>query len=255
MIATVTIAGASRQVDLSAGVALGIAIGDDGRHPRFFVDAPARFSPLRIGQFCGRMHQGGSCNADRIEFVPHCHGTHTEGAGHVMADRAPVDLGLNQALLPATLISVDVEAAEGDRSPEISEQALRWPSSSRALIIRTLPNEPSKRHRDYARAPRYPLLQPEAIRRMVEGGIEHLLIDTPSLDAADDEALVRHRLFWGLALDEKAPSLPAARRHATISEMIFVPDQAADGDYLLHLGLSTLVGDATPSCPIIYPIQ
>ncbi|AKS42494.1 cyclase family protein [Wenzhouxiangella marina] len=254
MIVELEMAGRARRVDLSAGIALGIPIGEDGRHPRFFVDGPARFSPLEVGGFCGRVQHGGSCNADRIDFVPHCHGTHTEGAGHVLPGRQAVDAELNQALIPASLITVRPEAGETGRSPCIRDSALQWPASSRALIIRTLPNGADKRERDYAKAPPYPLLEPEAVARMAASGIDHLLIDTPSLDGSDEEQLLRHRLFWGLDPESSSPSLPEARRSATVTEMIFVPDHAADGDYLLHLGLSNLVGDATPSCPILYPM-
>ncbi|MDP1142521.1 hypothetical protein, partial [Klebsiella pneumoniae] len=86
----------------------------------------------------------------------------------------------------------------------------------------TLPNGADKRERDYAEAPPYPLLEPAAVERMAASGIEHLLIDTPSLDGSDEERLLRHRLFWGLDPESSSTAVPASRSTATVTEMIFV---------------------------------
>ena len=47
--------------------------------------------------------------------------------------------------------------------------------------------------------------------------------------------------------------LDTSRRSAT--EMIFVPDGVPDGLYWLELGLSPLLSDATPSRPLLYPVE
>jgi len=252
MIATLTVDGQTRRADLSAGVSLGITIAEDGQHPRFFVDQGARFRPLQAGTFSGRVRQGGSCNADVVEFIPHCHGTHTEGFGHVCEGHEPVDAGLNTALFTARLVSVEPDRVDAQGSPVVSSKDLARHLDRQALIIRTLPNETSKRWRDYNRTPPYPILSDDAMRQVAEAGIQHLLIDTPSLDAADDPSLRLHRLFWQLAPNDARP--PEARQAATLTEMIFAPDEVDDGDYLLHLGLSTLVSDATASCPTLFEL-
>lgn len=252
MIANLTIDGQSVRADLTAGISLGIAIAEDGRHPRFFVDQGARFSPLKAGDFTGRVCQGGSCNADIVEFIPHCHGTHTEGFGHVSEAHDPVDATINNALYTARLVSVTPDRIDQHGSPVLSSADLADHLDRQALIIRTLPNDESKCRRDYSRAPCYPILSEEAMRQVAAAGVEHLLIDTPSIDAADDPSLRLHRLFWQISADQPLP--PPSRRRATLTEMIFVPDRVSDGDFLIHLGLSTLVSDATPSCPTLFEL-
>jgi arylformamidase len=257
MIGTIELAGRKRQVDLSRGVCIAIPIAPDGGHPRFFTDQAVRFETLASGGFTGRVSAGGSCNVDQLSLIPHCHGTHTEGVGHITRDARPVQQQLETGLIPATLISV--EPVEGSREttagpgPVITAGQIDWPEGARALMIRTLPNDSDKCRRDYARTPPYPLLSVDAMRKIVAGGIEHLLIDTPSIDAADDGGkLAQHRLFWGL--DPGQTEVSPQRAHCTITEMIYVPESTSDGDYLLSLGVSAIHGDASPSAPVIYPL-
>ncbi len=253
MIATLTIEDRSVRVDLSAGVSLGLTIGEDGHHPRFFVDQAAQFQALKAGDFSGRVCHGGSCNADEVRFIPHCHGTHTEGLGHVTLARDPVDRSVNQAMYTATVVTVRPDQVNEQGSPLLPLSAFEAALDSQAIVIRTLPNDESKRWRDYSAAPPYPILSEDAMQAIAAAGIQHFLIDTPSVDAADDPSLRLHRIFWGL--QDNADPAPDSRRSATITEMIFVPDHVADGRYLLHLGLSTLIGDATPSCPTLFELK
>ncbi|MFU8830862.1 MAG: cyclase family protein [Wenzhouxiangella sp.] len=258
MIARFHFAGAERRVDLGAGTSLAIPIDRDGQHPRFFVDRQVRFEPLAIGNFTGRVATGGSCNAEIITFIPHCHGTHTEGAGHITGTAEAVQETLAPGLISAALISVTpthehVETSVGT-GPVITAAAMDWPEGVQALIIRTLPNDPAKCRLDYAASPPYPLLSAEAMAKLVEAGIEHLLIDTPSVDAADDSGRLRqHRSFWGMGTGDERP---AERRAAcTITEMIYAPNELTDGLFLLSLGVSALRGDASPSAPVVFRMQ
>jgi hypothetical protein len=67
-----------------------------------------------------------------------------------------------------------------------------------------------------------------------ESGIQHLLIDLPSVDKEKDEGkLLAHKAFWNVT-DVNDLNLDA-RLEATITEMIYVPDNVADGSYLLNL--------------------
>lgn len=258
MIATLELGGRMRRVDLSTGHGLGIPIDRSGRHPRFYTDQPARFEALSNEGFTGRVAEGGSCNVDQVHLIPHCHGTHTEGVGHITRDAEPVQTGLSTGLMPAAVCSAPGQQTSSDEpagsGPVIEAAALDWPDWVEALIVRTLPNDPEKRQRDYARQPAYPLLSIEAMASIVERGIRHLLIDTPSVDAADDGGrLVQHRRFWGIEPDDQGPA--AERAGCTITEMIFVPDSVPDGLYLLSLGVGQLHSDAAPSAPIIFPLQ
>lgn len=257
MKAVIELAGRPRQVELDAGSSLAIPIEPGGRHPRFFTDQTVGFDTLSIGSFTGQVSAGGSCNVETVRFIPHCHGTHTEGVGHITRDARSVQTGLETGLIPAALLTVQPEQDSSETSagagPMISSKALDWPEGVRALILRTLPNEDSKCRRDYAASPPYPLLSVEAMDKIVAGGIDHLLLDTPSVDAANDGGhLTQHRRFWGMA--SGAVEANIARAHCTITEMIFAPDRLADGLYLLSLGVSALRGDASPSAPMIYPL-
>jgi kynurenine formamidase len=122
-----------------------------------------------------------------------------------------------------------------------------------ALIIRSLPNSPAKQHRNYTANPGFPVLDSKALQWLSARSLKHLLIDTPSLDGSQDPSLPNHRKWWGLDDSKQSADFPARRR--SITEMIYVPDEIADGEYWLHLELSPLVSDATPSRPMIYPVE
>lgn len=263
MITEVETGGRRRRFDLARACCIGLPLIPGGPNPHFFTDEEVAAEPLRSGDFTGSVTAGGSCNASVVTLAPHCHGTHTESAGHIDPDAADVHACLDGTPLTAQLISVDPVAA-GDcdetyvaelpaNSPLIPRRALAGLTRGvRALVLRTRPNDPDKRRRDYGAAPEYPVLTTAAAEFIVAHGIEHLYLDTPSLDcAADGGRLGIHRLFWGMGGNNRQPG--AERAHCTITEMIFVPDDLADGHYLLWPGLSPLAGEATPSSPWLIP--
>ena len=90
------------------------------------------------------------------------------------------------------------------------------------------------------------------MKYIVELGIKHLLVDTPSVDRLFDEGVLSaHNIFW--ETKEKKLNLNALNK--TITEMIFVPDNIKDGKYLLNLQFAPFVADAAPSRPILYKIN
>ena len=114
-----------------------------------------------------------------------------------------------------------------------------------ALIIRSLPNHEDKCSRNYS-GTNPPYLTPEAMEYIVQQGIEHLLLDLPSVDREQDEGkLACHKIFWNY------PEHP--RKHCTISELIYVPDTIKDGNYLLQIQIPNISCDAAPSRPVLYP--
>jgi len=123
-----------------------------------------------------------------------------------------------------------------------------------ALIVRTIPNPPTKRQRDYRAVPA-PFLSLPAATLLVERGIEHLVLDVPSADRASDQGLLSaHREFFGLAAGESARA--AVRRpQCTITELAYIGDAASDGACLLALQFPSLAGDALPSRPLLYPVH
>jgi arylformamidase len=258
VIASIELGGRSRLVDLANGASLAIPQMAGGGHPKFFITEDILTEPLEIGGFTGQVNSGCSCNVERLHMVPHCHGTHTEGPGHLTTDAMPIQHHLDLAMTPAILISVQPDCnatdPEDGQGPVIVAGQLEIPEEARAVIIRTLPNPADKCRRDYARATPYPVLSMEAVDKLVTAGVQHLLIDAPSVDPADDGGrLARHRRFWGMQTG--ATQAATDRAHCTITEMIYAPDSIADGLYLLSLGVSALHSDAAASAPVIYPIS
>jgi kynurenine formamidase len=211
--------------------------------------------------------RGASCNCDSITLIPHCNGTHTECAGHLTREPLHAQRIVPRGLLPALLLSVSPVPSEQttestDPAPHpddcvVTREALLsgWPAeppfAPRALVIRTNPNEPAKRARDYTEVTP-PYLTRQAALYIIERGIEHLVVDLPSIDRSHDEGrLTAHRVFFGLPPGDSALSR-AARSQCTITELAFIPDEAADGPYLLQLQVPAINGDAVPSRPLLH---
>lgn len=251
---------------------LAIPLAFDGEQPVFFAAPQASSAPLHNDSFIGDIAQGGSCRCVTHTFTPHCNGTHTECIGHVVSEAvsveniAPLDPQLALLLTVAAAPAQDSNehssppANSGDRwitAAALESAAESLPKAGcTALIIRTLPNPPDKRHWRYDAGPHLPpYFSSEAMAWIVDRGIEHLVVDLPSLDrAADAGHLTGHRLFWGLPAGSTA--LSAARRpHATVTELAYVDDSLADGLYALTLQVAPFVSDASPSRPIVYPLM
>ena len=126
-------------------------------------------------------------------------------------------------------------------------------SWNEALVLRTLPNDTTKKGASYSgQNPAY--LTREAMAWVREQGVEHLLVDLPSVDREEDDGeLGNHHLFWGLAAGETDPE-QAEGPWRTITEMIYVPEDVVDGTYLLSLQVPHFILDAAPSRPLLYPI-
>ena len=255
------------RVDLSRPYDLSVELDFQGPQVRHFGAPRASSQPFSVPGFPGSVTRGASCNCDSITLIPHCNGTHTECAGHLTREPLHAQRIVPRGLLPTQLVSVkpvpsDQTGESSDPSPQpgdrvVTRGALQagWPAEPayafRALVIRTLPNEPAKRARDYT-GTIPPYLTREAARHLVERGIEHLVVDLPSIDRAHDEGrLTAHRVFFGLPSGESALGR-ATRSQCTITELAYVPDEAADGAYLLQLQVPAINGDAAPSRPLLY---
>jgi len=71
------------------------------------------------------------------------------------------------------------------------------------------------------------------------------LLDLPSVDREqDDGKLAAHHAFWDFP--------HVIDRCRSITEMIYVPDEVLDGDYLLELQVPHFINDAAPSRPVLY---
>jgi hypothetical protein len=88
----------------------------------------------------------------------------------------------------------------------------------------------------------------ECVSYLIEKGVDHLLLDLPSVDRESDGGeLVFHHAFW------EVPSKPNFKR--TITELIFVDNKIEDGLYLLNIQMAPFENDASPSRPVLYEIR
>ncbi len=241
---------------------LSIPLDFAGAQPNHFGAPRAQATPIQVDGFTGDTRRGGSCNCAVLTLTPHCNGTHTETVGHLTDDAVPAASAALALTLTAQLVTVTPvqgsackETTEPPVQPDdllITRAALEAAGAAacEALIVRTLPNDTGKRSADWSTRPA-PFFTNEAMQFVVTLGVQHLLFDGPSLDRLwDDGKLSTHHIFWGLPAGSR-DSHQAHRREATVTEMIFVPDAAADGRYRLSLQLAPFVTDATPSRPLI----
>lgn len=256
------------RVHLEPAHDLSIPLTFDAAQPRFFGAPPATSTPLVAGTFVGDVRRGGTCNCESYELTPHCGGTHTECVGHITLERVSVRDAAKALLYPAVLASVTPVAASdtdersdpmpqsGDRLVTRSElvRATRGMhlDGSSAIVIRTLPNTAGKQSRNYDAGHAPPYFTIAAIEWMLGLGVEHLVVDLPSIDRASDQGrLTAHRLFWGMPPGEQ--SVAAAKRaHATITELAYIDDSVPDGHYMLSLQIAPFAADAAPSRPLLY---
>jgi arylformamidase len=263
-----TTEGRSWRADAGTRFDLAIELKFGGPQPLFFAGNAAYAEPLRADGFVGSVQAGASCNCGVYTIAPHCHGTHSECVGHVTNDSSGLSALTPAPLCLALLISVDpvplgnaaaapAEAADAVLNGKaLAEAARRWAGKPwRGLILRTLPNDVSKKSRRYAGSCPAPYLTGDAMHWIVERGVDSLVVDLPSLDRADDGgALAAHRIFWGLPSGATQASL-AARAHALVTELAFIPDEMPDGLYLMDLQIPAFATDAAPSRPVLYPVK
>jgi kynurenine formamidase len=254
----VTIAGRTWRVALDRPRSLAIPLRFNGLQPNFFDAPEASAQPLAVHGFVGDTRQGGACNVSELRLVPHCNGTHTESAGHILHETCPIHDALPQSLMPAVVISVTPAAEAGDsvitRAAVAAATDGYEADAMTALIVRTLPNDAAKMSAIYGDANEPPFFAAEAMTCLVERGVRHLLVDFPSIDRMNDRGrLANHRIFWNVAPGRREAG-PDSHLDRTVTEMIFVPDDIADGLYLLNLQAPAFASDAAPSRPVIYPL-
>ncbi|MEL6630082.1 MAG: cyclase family protein [Bacteroidota bacterium] len=252
------------------GTSIGIPMHFDGPQPNTY-GVPTSHAQAYEGQgFVGDVRQGGSCNFEQVQLIPHCNGTHTECIGHITAERIALSDCLDQYLFPVTLLSLTpqmgkttkekytphLEATDLVITRESLEEKLETVSSDllQAFIIRTLPNSSDKKETIYT-GKSAPFFTHDAMQYLYQKDVQHLLVDFPSVDRLFDEGkLSNHHIFWNVPQGSHVPT-PTSRRQATITELVYIPDHCPDGLYALYLAPAPFVSDAAPSQPIIYALS
>lgn len=274
---TVSVKSSGESYDIEIGNPLSIAIplNFGGIQPNAYDVEKAESSAFETGSLIGDTRRGGSCNFEKINFIPHCNGTHTECVGHITNERISVHDCLKDVFITARLISITPESANDTKESYvialdnedklITRKSLQtaiseWQDEQFAsgffegLIVRTLPNDKSKLTQTYIKdIP--PFFSTEAIEFIRQLKIKHLLVDLPSIDRLFDEGkLSNHRVFWNVE-PESFETNERSFIYNTITELIFVPDEIKDGAYLLNLQIAPFVADASPSRPVLFEIK
>lgn len=231
-------------VDLNRGIDLSIPFSVDGTLNAYHAPN-VQMEPVRMGDWVGEVSKGAPVNYRNISFNPHGKGTHTECVGHIDKEISSVNQNFNEFHCLAQVLSVKpMEVAENDHV--IMPQQLPELQGVPAVIIRTLPNETTKRSKNYSGSnPAY--LHHETVATLVRSGCRHLVLDLPSVDREEDGGkLIGHRTFWNYP--------EAIRSECTITELAFVPSSVLDGLYLLNLQVAPFENDAAPSRPLLFPL-
>ena len=251
--ATITHQNKTFQVDLSKPIDISLPLSNTEKNPiAWYIEKP-QIEPVRFGSWVGSVKGGATTNFNNIFFNPHGHGTHTECLGHITKEFYSINQALKTFFFTAQLISIQPEKQGEDFViTKMQVEKALGNSKPEAIVIRTLPNLNEKKSKNYSHT-NPPYLHEEAAIFIREKGIQHLLIDLPSVDKEKDEGkLLAHKAFWNVKdvnnLNEDA------RKNATITELIFVDDEVKDGSYLLNLQMASFENDASPSKPILFQI-
>ncbi len=236
-------------VDLANPLDLSLGIRRNKNVNAFYLPDP-QFVTVEAGEFVGDVEQGGSCNVENITISPHGNGTHTECIGHISQEKHMLSSCLTHYHFMARLITLNLTVNDNNdryiNDAELSKAIEDQEPGVEALIIRTIPNDPDKALKIYSgKRPAY--LSKKGAKLIAEKDFNHLLVDLPSLDHEQDGDLPAHHTFFGY------PDQPQI--HKTVTELIYAPNEIADGFYLLNLQALNLESDASPSRPVLYKIH
>lgn len=248
MIASVFHKGKNYSIDLYQPIDISMSLSSSEQSASAWYVAPMKLETVVNGSWVGDVGQGGSVNFRNIHFNPHGNGTHTECVGHISRDFITINQCLTTFMFVAEVVTVlpkqlengdfvinkrHLQEALGDQKPE-------------AIVIRTLSNGLNKLVAQYSNT-NPPYVLEDAILFLNDVGIEHLLIDMPSVDKESDGGqLAAHHAFWQYPYNTQLKK--------TITELIYVPNEVADGTYVLNLQIASFENDASPSKPILYKV-
>ena len=253
---------------------LAIKMDFEGPQPNHFGTEKATTDVLKLEGFTGDTSVGGSCNVNTLKMIPHCNGTHTETVSHIVNEDIWIGHAILESFNVAMLVTVTPVSAKGctetyrpaleDSDTLITAELLRKSVENigdvskvkpQSLVIRTLPNTIDKCSRAYSAKQSPAFFTVEAMEAVNQMGIQHLLVDVPSVDKMyDDGLLTNHHLFWNVV--EGTHQLSADTfQNKTITEMIFVEDEIIDGIYMLNIQVPAFCSDAAPSRPVIFPAK
>lgn len=236
-------------VDLAQPLDISIPLipGSDG--PNCFWAPLFDANPVKSGDWIGDVNLGGGVNFKNVQINPHGNGTHTECVGHISEEKVTINSVLKNFHHVARVVSIFPQKMEDEDKVITLEQISEALEDDvpEAIIIRTLPNGIEKLKRIYS-GTNPPYIHHEAIKYLIDKGVQHLLLDLPSVDREEDGGqLLAHKAFWEYPLKIDTEK--------TISEMVFVDNAIPDGLYLLNLQIVSFELDASPSKPVLYQMK
>ena len=251
MIAEININNEKFKVDLNNPIDLSLTSKGEKSFKAWYVDE-IKINPIKNGDFIGSVNEGGAVNFREILINPHGNMTHTESVGHISKEKINVNKLLKTNNFLAQLITIKPQKIinknkkEVDQIISLKQIKNKIIPNIQALIIKTQNNYYELTKKNYNNT-NWPFLAESSASYIRSKGIQHLLIDQPSIDKEFDEGkLLAHRAFWNYPneIDSKK----------TITELIGIPNHVKDGRYLLNLTLANIENDAVPSRPIIYKL-
>lgn len=237
------------QIDLAKPIDLSIEMNSES--VQAWYQDHLKIEPVVDGDFIGEVKSGAPVNFRNIFFNPHAHGTHTECYGHISKEWVSVSNCITDYFHLSKVITVTPDELDnGDfvitKDHIIGRLGINELNVT-ALIIRTTPNSLEKKSCNYSNT-NPPYILADAMQYIVEQKINHLLVDLPSVDKENDDGkLLSHRVFWNY------PNSP--RKSASITEMIYVPNDVRDDVYFVQLQFPKFNNDASPSRIFIYSIN
>ena len=241
MKAIINLNGSVYKIDLNQAISISTPFHGKNHLPKAFYSPDLDIEPVRTDGWIGSTLEGGILNFKNVFINPHGNGTHTECVGHIAKEPYMIKDCLKSNFHLGQLISIQPRSNETDTfitHKQIKE--IQFEENVNCLIIRTLPNAYSDKIKDWSGTnPCY--IEYQAMNLLIEMGIEHFMIDLPSVDRESDEGkLLAHKTFWQYPGN-------SPRRNATITEMIYAPEEVEDGLYLVDIQVLPLAMDASPS--------
>lgn len=241
-------------IQTEEGIDLSIPLKEGVDNVNAWYAAPVEIKPISFGDFIGDVNQGGAVNFKTVLLNPHGNGTHTECVGHISSEPYTINQCLRAHHFTGDVVTIQPKEMKNEAfdmvdhviTKESLMEKLNPSFEGKVLAIRTLPNGQEKKSRQYSDS-NPPYLTVEAIQYINELGVEHLMVDLPSVDREDDGgALAAHRAYWNY------PARPQTQK--TITELIYIPNEVVDGHYFFQIQIMSLEMDASPSKILLHHI-
>ncbi len=234
-------------VDSSTKIPCFFSLVNGSNNPRCFYLPYPNYEPFQYGDFIGSVGKGGSANCMVLTVAPHGCGTHTECVGHITEEEYSVYDILQESffLCYYSTIGTDKNGKDSVVSTEKLKSLLsKMPKNVKALALNI--------NGDFSgdsSGGNPPYFFGETMELLVNFGIEHLVVNTPSVDKEEDEGVLEsHHIFWNYKRNGDI------RVNATITEYANFPEVLNPGLHLLEIQIAPFTTDASPSRIFLYPI-